>query len=157
MEWQDGINHFGKLLSFTRYEVRGNILYIREGFLSRVEQQVYLYNISSIELVETLTNRIFGQGDLHLVIDNQNVQARAVDNMNTHRNNLMNEVGFNYVLHNIKDARRVRDELNEARLQAMKEYRVSIGQSYAEFNPMMNTNYMNNYGQPNNNYHDDYI
>lgn len=56
---------FGLPLSFTTYELEEERLFIRTGFLTRVEDEVRLYRIIDMTLKQTLWQRIFGVGTIH--------------------------------------------------------------------------------------------
>ena len=56
---------FGLPLSFTTYELEEERLFIRTGFLTRVEDEVRLYRIIDMTLQQTLWQRIFGVGTIH--------------------------------------------------------------------------------------------
>lgn len=56
---------FGLPLSFTTYELEEERLFIRTGFLTRVEDEVRLYRIIDMTLRQTLWQRIFRVGTIH--------------------------------------------------------------------------------------------
>jgi len=56
---------FGLPLSFTKYELDEERLFIKTGFLTQKEDEVRLYRIMDIGLTRTLGQRIFGVGTIH--------------------------------------------------------------------------------------------
>ena len=56
---------FGLPLSFTRYILDEERLYIRSGVFTIVEDEVRVYRILDVTLRQTLGQRIFGVGTLH--------------------------------------------------------------------------------------------
>ena len=56
---------FGLPLSFTRYSLTEDRLYIDTGFFSRREEEVRLYRILDITLRRSLGERLFGLGTIH--------------------------------------------------------------------------------------------
>ncbi|MBQ9989164.1 MAG: PH domain-containing protein [Clostridia bacterium] len=56
---------FGLPLSFTRYSLTEDRLYIDTGFFSRREEEVRLYRILDITLRRSFEERLFGLGTLH--------------------------------------------------------------------------------------------
>ena len=55
---------FGLPLSFTKYSLDDERLYIERGFLSTTSDEVRLYRIMDIGLRRSLGQRIFGVGDV---------------------------------------------------------------------------------------------
>ncbi len=56
---------FGLPLSFTKYELDEERLFIRSGFFTRIEDEVRLYRIIDVTLKQTLGQRIFRVGTIH--------------------------------------------------------------------------------------------
>ncbi len=56
---------FGMPLSFTRYALTEDRLYIRSGVFTRVEDEIWLYRILDVTLRQTLRQRIDGVGSIH--------------------------------------------------------------------------------------------
>ncbi|MGI6498204.1 MAG: PH domain-containing protein [Oscillospiraceae bacterium] len=56
---------FGLPLSFTRYTLTEEALYVETGLLSRREEEVRLYRILDITLYRSLGERLFGLGTIH--------------------------------------------------------------------------------------------
>ncbi len=56
---------FGLPLSFTKYELTEDCLFIKTGLLTQKEDEVRLYRIMDIGLTRTLGQRIFGVGTIH--------------------------------------------------------------------------------------------
>ncbi len=64
--WQDTKRTlFGLPLSFTKYSLTEERLFIERGFLSKQEDEVRLYRIMDVSLTRTLGQRIFGVGTIH--------------------------------------------------------------------------------------------
>lgn len=56
---------FGLPLSFTKYRLTTNRLFVNTGFLTQREDEVRLYRITDISLSRTLIQRIFGLSTIH--------------------------------------------------------------------------------------------
>lgn len=56
---------FGLPISFTRYSVTEEKLYIDTGLLSRNEEEIRLYRILDLTLKRPFWQRIFGVGTIH--------------------------------------------------------------------------------------------
>lgn len=53
---------FGLPFTFTKYIVKENMITIDSGFLSKVENDCYMYKVQDVELITSLMERIFGLG-----------------------------------------------------------------------------------------------
>ena len=51
---------FGLPWTFTRYELRENVITILNGFFTVHENDCYMYKISDVEITSSLGQRIFG-------------------------------------------------------------------------------------------------
>ena len=60
--WQDRKRYFGLPLSFTRYSLSEDRLFISEGFLNLKDDEVLLYRVRDIDTSRSLWQRIFGVG-----------------------------------------------------------------------------------------------
>lgn len=56
---------FGLPLSFTRYELDAERLFVKTGFLSQKEDEVRLYRIMDLSLTRSIWQRMFGVGTIH--------------------------------------------------------------------------------------------
>ncbi|WP_455542344.1 PH domain-containing protein [Intestinibacter sp.] len=56
---------FGLPLSFTKYRLTSNRLFVNTGFLTQREDEVRLYRITDVSLSRTLMQRIFGLSTIH--------------------------------------------------------------------------------------------
>ncbi len=55
---------FGLPLSFTKYELDEERLFVKTGFLSQKEDEVRLYRIMDLSLTRSIWQRIFGVGTI---------------------------------------------------------------------------------------------
>lgn len=53
---------FGLPFTFTVYTVKEDMITVQEGFLSRKENDCYMYKVQDVELIRSLGERIFGLG-----------------------------------------------------------------------------------------------
>lgn len=56
---------FGLPLSFTKYSLTEERLFIEQGFLNKREDEVRLYRIMDVSLTRSFGQRIFGVGTIH--------------------------------------------------------------------------------------------
>ena len=62
--WKDRRRYFGLPLSFTRYRLSEDRIFVEKGFLSIHVEEVLLYRVRDLELQLPLTQRIFGVGTI---------------------------------------------------------------------------------------------
>jgi len=63
--WQDKKRTlFGLPLSFTKYSLDRERLYIERGFFTKIEDEVRLYRILDVSVTRTFGQRIFGLGTI---------------------------------------------------------------------------------------------
>ncbi len=60
--WKDRKRYFGLPLSFTRYSLSEDRLFLSVGFLSIKDEEVLLYRIRDINTTRSLWQRLFGVG-----------------------------------------------------------------------------------------------
>ena len=60
--WKDRKRYFGLPLSFTRYRLSEDRIFVEKGFLNIHVEEVLLYRVRDLELQLKLTQRIFGVG-----------------------------------------------------------------------------------------------
>ena len=65
--WSDRkrVVFFGLPLSFTKYRLTTNRLFVNTGFLTQREDESRLYRITDVSLSRTLMQRIFGLSTIH--------------------------------------------------------------------------------------------
>ena len=62
--WQDRKRHLGLPISFTKYQLSTDRLFITTGFLNTTENEVRLYRISDVSLTRSLFQKLFGVGTI---------------------------------------------------------------------------------------------
>ena len=60
--WKDRKRYFGLPLSFTRYSLSEDRLFMSVGFLSIKDDEILLYRVRDIDTKRTLWQRLFGVG-----------------------------------------------------------------------------------------------
>ena len=60
--WKDRKRYFGLPLSFTRYRLSQDRIFVEKGFFNIHVEEVLLYRVRDLELQLPLTQRIFGVG-----------------------------------------------------------------------------------------------
>ncbi len=67
--WKDRKRNFGLPLSFTRYYLVENVgrwtkLHSSIGFLSTIDEELYLYRVDDLTVIQTLADKAFGVGTI---------------------------------------------------------------------------------------------
>ncbi len=64
--WSDRKRILGMPISFTKYSIDNERLYIKKGFLSTENDEILLYRILDIKTTQTLGQKLFGVGTIVL-------------------------------------------------------------------------------------------
>lgn len=94
MEWKDRKRYFGLPLSFTRYRIENNRIFVNRGFFTTVEDELVIYRILDVRLRRTLGDKIFGVGTITLYT--------------------ADETNRELYLEKIKNSAKIRDMISEA-------------------------------------------
>ena len=79
--WKDRKRYFGLPLSFTRYCLSEDRLFISEGFLNLKDDEVLLYRVRDIDTRRTLWQRIFGVGTISVVSSDKTMPVLMLKNV----------------------------------------------------------------------------
>ena len=110
--WKDRKRYFGLPLSFTRYALSEDRLFLSEGFLNIKDDEVLLYRVRDIDTSRNLWQRLFGVGTVVVMSSDKSMP--------------------NLVLKNIKDPVYVK-ELIHTQVEEMKiRRRVRFGEIMGE-------------------------
>lgn len=103
--WKDKKRYFGLPISFTRYGMSEDRLFISVGFLNIRDDEVLLYRVRDIDTSRSLWQRIFGVGTLTVLSSDKTMPTLVLKN-------IKNPVEVKELLHaqveEIKLKRRVR-------------------------------------------------
>ena len=106
--WKDRKRYFGLPLSFTRYMLSDDRLFISVGFLNIRDDEILLYRVRDIDTSRSLWQRLFGVGTIVVISSDKTMP--------------------NLVLKNIKDPLFVK-ELIHKQVEEMKiKRRVRVGE-----------------------------
>lgn len=109
--WSDRKRFMGMPLSFTRYAMSDDRMFLSVGFLNIRDDEILLYRIRDITTRRTLWQRLFGVGSITLVSSDKTMPT--------------------LVLKNIKNPMKVKELIHE-QVEAMKtKRRVRIGEIMA--------------------------
>ena len=79
--WHDRKRHFGLPLSFTKYSMSEDRLFVETGFLNLVQNEVRLYRILDLQLKRSLGQRIFGVGSIYVSSSDKNLGTFEIRNI----------------------------------------------------------------------------
>ena len=102
--WQDRKRYFGLPLSFTRYRISEDRLFIETGVIRFQEEEIMLYRVQDLHLSITLGQRFFGVGTVSVLSGDKT--APRVDLINIARPKRVKEL-LHQLVENSKQQRRV--------------------------------------------------
>ena len=79
--WHDRKRHFGLPLSFTKYSMSEDRLFVETGFLNLTQNEVRLYRILDLQLKRSLGQRIFGVGSIFVSSSDKNLGTFEIKNV----------------------------------------------------------------------------
>ena len=106
--WKDRKRYFGMPISFTRYALSEDRLFISVGLLCIKDDEVLLYRVRDIDTSRTLWQRIFGVGTVTVMSSDKSMP--------------------NLVLKNIKDPVRIKELIHEQVEEMKLRRRVRVGE-----------------------------
>ncbi len=113
--WRDRLRHLGLPLSFTRYGLSEDRLFLSKGLLNLKEDEVLLYRVRDIDTRRSLFQRILGVGTVTVISSDR--------------------TSPNLVLKNVKDPIMVK-ELIHKQVEEMKiRRRVRVGEIMTDNTP----------------------
>lgn len=103
--WEDRKRYLGMPLSFTRYALSEDRLFLSVGFLSIKDDEILLYRVRDITTSRSIWQRLFGVGTVTVVSSDKTMPTLQMKN-------IRNPVAVKEMLHNqveeMKIRRRVR-------------------------------------------------
>ena len=79
--WKDRKRYFGMPLSFTRYMLSEDRLFISVGLLSIKDDEVLLYRVRDIDTKRTLWQRLFGVGTVTVMSSDKTMPVLTLKNI----------------------------------------------------------------------------
>ena len=106
--WTDRKRYFGLPMSFTRYRLSEDRLFVSEGFLNIRDDEILLYRVRDIDTRRSLWQRLFGVGTVTVISSDKTMP--------------------NLVLKNIKDPIFVKELIHSQVEEAKIKRRVRFGE-----------------------------
>ena len=79
--WKDRKRYLGMPLSFTRYMLSEDRLFVSVGFLNIKDDEILLYRVRDIDTSRTLWQRIFGVGTVTVVSSDKTMPTLVLKNV----------------------------------------------------------------------------
>lgn len=79
--WKDRRRRLGLPLSFTRYSLSEDRLFVSEGFLNIKDDEVLLYRVRDIDTRRSLWQRIFGVGTVTVMSSDKTMPNLVLKNV----------------------------------------------------------------------------
>lgn len=79
--WKDRKRYFGMPLSFTRYCLSEDRLFVSEGFLNLKDDEVLLYRVRDIDTRRNLWQRLFGVGTVIVISSDKTMPNLVLKNI----------------------------------------------------------------------------
>ena len=79
--WKDRKRYLGMPISFTRYSLSEDRLFISEGFLNIKDDEVLLYRVRDIDTRRSLWQRIFGVGTVNVISSDKTMPTLVLKNV----------------------------------------------------------------------------
>ena len=79
--WQDRKRYFGMPLSFTRYSLSEDRLFVSEGFLNLKDDEILLYRVRDIDTRRSLWQRLFGVGTVTVISSDKTMPNLVLKNI----------------------------------------------------------------------------
>ena len=79
--WQDRKRYFGLPISFTKYSMSEDRLFVDTGFFNLEQNEVRLYRVLDLQLKRSLGQRIFGVGSIFVSSSDKNLGTFEIRNV----------------------------------------------------------------------------
>lgn len=79
--WKDRKRYFGLPLSFTRYSMSEDRLFISVGLLNIKDDEILLYRVRDIDTQRTLWQRLFGVGTVSVMSSDKTMPTLVLKNV----------------------------------------------------------------------------
>ena len=80
-QWKDRKRHFGLPISFTKYSMSDDRLFVETGFFNIHQEEILLYRVRDICLHMNLYQRIFGMGSVVLQTSDKTAPTLELKNI----------------------------------------------------------------------------
>ena len=113
--WRDRKRFLGMPLSFTRYALSEDRLFLSVGFLSIKDEEVLLYRVRDISSSRSLGQRLFGVGTVTVVSSDKTMPSLVLKNIKDPRR-------IKELLHNQVEEMKIRRRMRVGEVMGMPDY-----------------------------------
>jgi uncharacterized membrane protein YdbT with pleckstrin-like domain len=94
MVWKDRKRILGMPLSFTKYRLENNRLFVCRGFFTTVEDELVMYRILDVKLRRTFWDKVFGVGTVTLFTADETNKELKLERIKTSKEvrDMMSEI-----------------------------------------------------------------
>jgi len=79
--WHDRKRYFGLPISFTRYALSEDRLFLKRGFINIRQDEIVLYRVRDLRVTRNLWQRIFGVGTVTVISSDKSVPELQLRNI----------------------------------------------------------------------------
>ena len=113
--WRDRKRFLGMPLSFTRYALSEDRLFLSVGFLSIKDEEVLLYRVRDISSSRSLGQRLFGVGTVTVVSSDKTMPSLELKNIKA-------PMRIKELLHNQVEEMKIRRRMRVGEVMGMPDY-----------------------------------
>ena len=109
--WKDRKRYLGLPLSFTRYSLSDDRLFVSIGFLNIKDEEILLYRIRDINTSRTLWQRLFGVGTVTVISSDKSMPTLQLLN-------IKDPIAVKELLHEQVEAMKIRRKVRVGEIMA---------------------------------------
>ena len=109
--WKDRKRYLGLPLSFTRYSLSEDRLFLSVGFLNIKDEEVLLYRVRDINTSRTLWQRLFGVGTVTVISSDKSMPTFELKNVK-------NPLDVKELIHDQVEAMKIRRRVRVGEIMA---------------------------------------
>ena len=113
--WRDRKRFLGMPLSFTRYALSEDRLFLSVGFLNIKDEEILLYRIRDISSGRSLWQRLFGVGTVTVVSSDKTMPTLVLKN-------IKRPMAIKELIHNQVEEMKIRRRLRVGEVMGVQDY-----------------------------------
>ena len=113
--WRDRKRYLGMPLSFTRYAMSEDRLFLSVGFLNIKDEEILLYRVRDISSSRSLWQRLFGVGTVTVVSSDKSMPMLVLKN-------IKRPMAVKELIHNQVEEMKIRRRMRVGEVMGMTDY-----------------------------------